>query len=214
MDKHMVTRLRKYYKLPASIKDEQIHNKLMNSFGAAMIKIQEAVDVVKMEFVKGLPQWFKNAMNKPHTMPIERGLTVYSFDAGVCVEAVSEEAAVDKILDHCIGEPAHIAISLHEEGTLNHAKLEAAEEKIAACSDYLKEHETPAECIKRNRDDTAVGLRMVARALKRAEEAEAIIKAISEKVDNVITYHDDDEPMHDDVRILIDDLQALLKEHQ
>jgi len=52
---------------------------------------------------------------------------IYSFDASVDVEADSEEAAVDAILDHCVGEPAHIAISLHKEGTLNHGKLAPVE---------------------------------------------------------------------------------------
>jgi hypothetical protein len=44
---------------------------------------------------------------------------VYAFDAHVCVEAESQEAAAEEIIFHCIGRPADIAISLHTEGTLN-----------------------------------------------------------------------------------------------
>ena len=41
------------------------------------------------------------------------------------------------------------------------AELEA---QLAECSEYLKEDETPAQCIKRNRADTAKALRMLAEA--------------------------------------------------
>ena len=58
--------------------------------------------------------------------------TIYTFDASVSVEAKSKEEAAELIIFHCIGRPADIAIALHEEGTLNHAKLEAAEATIKA----------------------------------------------------------------------------------
>ncbi len=67
---------------------------------------------------------------------------LYSFDAHVCIEAESEEAAVSAILGHCIGRPAHIAISLHKEGTLN--KNMMTQHSAAICP-YCNAHD-PALC--------------------------------------------------------------------
>ena len=49
------------------------------------------------------------------------------------------------------------------------AELQA---KLAACEPYLKEGETPVECISRNRKDTSMAMGEWAKALKRLEAAE------------------------------------------
>ena len=52
-----------------------------------------------------------------------KNIPTYTFDASLTVEAESKEEAADKIIFHCIGRPADIAVSLHEEGTLNTKRI-------------------------------------------------------------------------------------------
>jgi hypothetical protein len=54
----------------------------------------------------------------------------------------------------------------------------ALSEHFAACAPYIKDEETPAECIERNRSDTDAVMALLARALKRAEVAEAQLSRI------------------------------------
>ena len=56
------------------------------------------------------------------------------------------------------------------------AELQA---KLAACEPYLKEGETPVECISRNRKDTSMAMGEWAKALKRAEKAEAQVDRVN-----------------------------------
>jgi hypothetical protein len=52
------------------------------------------------------------------------------------------------------------------------AELAEARREMEKCSQYLKEGETPAECIKRNREDTNSTLRMLADERRKVERLE------------------------------------------
>lgn len=51
---------------------------------------------------------------------------------------------------------------------------------VAACEPFLKQQETPAQCIARNRKDAAQALKMCSNAMKRAEQLEKVLQEIAE----------------------------------
>lgn len=63
-------------------------------------------------------------------------------------------------------------------GTNGGALLIQYQELWRECQDYMKERETPAQCIARNRQDTINTLKYLAAALNRAESAESELSAI------------------------------------
>ena len=59
---------------------------------------------------------------------------IYEFDASISVMAKSKKVAADIVLERCL--EANIAISLHEEGTLN-VRRESCEVKSAFFAGYV-----------------------------------------------------------------------------
>lgn len=55
-------------------------------------------------------------------------------------------------------------------------KLQDMQKRLSDCEEYLKEGETPAECIARNRHDTSTTLKMLAKCMGEKEALEGISK--------------------------------------
>ena len=55
-------------------------------------------------------------------------------------------------------------------------KLQDMQKRLSDCKEYLKEGETPAECIARNRHDTSTTLKMLAKCMGEKEALEGIPK--------------------------------------
>lgn len=75
------------------------------------------------------------------------------------------------------------------------ARIEALGAQLAACEPFLKERETPAECIERNRRDVFLSMGQHAEALKRAEEAEAQLAEYREDAERYRTFSEDGLPI-------------------
>lgn len=58
-------------------------------------------------------------------------------------------------------------------------------EQSKECTDYLKEDETPVQCIARNRKDMSSALKMAAKHMKRAEKAEQVMTDIESVIADI-----------------------------
>ena len=66
------------------------------------------------------------------------------------------------------------------------ARIAELEKELALCEPFLKENETPAMCIARNRTDVDIALGLYASELKNREKLEAGIKALQLAFDTLL----------------------------
>jgi len=88
----------------------------------------------------------------------------------------TEENLVKRLRDNRGDDPA-VTGRLEEEAA---NALASALSKLAACEPYLKEDETPAECIERNRKDAQVTLTLLAREKRKNEQITDWVRKASE----------------------------------